>query len=361
MTLWNETPFETRLREALRSASGSEAGEAKMANFVTARTKLLNEVLPEIKGAEPVLSDHGPKHIHNVLTNVHLLLPKEGNYFTAVELYVLGMAVLLHDAGNLDGREKHNQRIGKYFDIARQGSAQDLAREKRLVVLAAGAHTGKTVNGSYDTLQDLPQTDHLEGECVRLCELASVLRFADELAEGKQRTSQYLLDSGGYTVDSLPFHRYASQTSVAIDRGNGRIALTYDLLFELKSDLDALCKEVTDDLSFIYTRVSKLDSERKYARYFCPQLLLPFSTTSVRFNFQIDREFVDLGLIEWNLNDKVVPGKVTQLLPELHESFGLPRVAQALRELDLVKEKLQRETPAATAPKEGATNEQESV
>ena len=332
MSLWTLSKFETRMKIALHDEFDEAGADELFAQYVAARQVLLEDVFEEIRGTEPYLSDHGPRHIRNVLDNVDELLPPNENHFSAIELYLLGLSVLFHDVGNLEGRKNHNQKISKYYDHVRGGHSARFAGEKHLVVSAAQAHTGKAKDGSHDTINDVPDVLHLVGRPIRLRGISAVVRFADELAEGPQRTSHFLRAAGGYPKDSETFHDYAATTSIAIDRGNRRIALTYNLVFETYGARDAeRLDRLRKLLEFIYHRIAKLDGERKYARFYCPELLLPFGETSVAFNVQAGGEFQDLGLREIQLSDKVVPDERMRALPEIDDCFCSATVTERLR------------------------------
>ena len=227
-----------------------------------------------------------------MLTNVSDLLQGASDYFTDIELYVLGLGVLFHDVGNLEGREDHNRRIARFYDFVRTGPK--FAQEKSLVVQISQAHSGKARNGDRNTLVDVPASSHLDSEPVRARELAAIIRFADELAEGPQRTSQYLRTTGGYAPESVLYHDYSSATHMCIDCGNGRIAVTYQFDFSLKAELEKELKRVKGLLNFAYGRLGKMDLERRYARFHCAKPLLPFREISIRLDIQLDGEFLDL-------------------------------------------------------------------
>ena len=74
-----------------------------------------------------------------------------------------------------------------------------------MVVRATSAHTGKAQDGSCDTLKEVAELDHLANRPVRLRELAAILRFADELAEGPQRTSEFMQVEDLYESESKNF------------------------------------------------------------------------------------------------------------------------------------------------------------
>ena len=306
--MWELTGFETRLQTALKQYFGTTKGATKFGDYTSPRQVLAEDIYEEIRGTEPHLTDHGPRHIRNVLENVEKLLAGSPEYFNATELYVLGLGVLFHDVGNIDGRKGHNQRIAKYYDHARPGHRARWADEKRLVIAAAKAHTGKAADGSRDTLKELHNDHHLGGERVRLCEIAAVIRLADELAEGIQRTSAFLQSEGRYSRDSQVHHQYAAITNVAIDAGVRRISLTYNLIID---DLGSTSKEQLQQLrtllAYMYLRIAKLDAERKYARYYCGNLLGPFQETSVWIGVDVNNELDILDYGPVYLDDKVVP------------------------------------------------------
>ena len=222
LAIWNETDFEKNLRKVLKKNFGREGGDAYMSLYVSARTVLLEDVLEDIRGSEPDLTDHGPKHIRHVLKNVFKLLDGDLKYFTAIEHYILGLSVLFHDVGNLNGRKHHNKRIARFYDHVRQAPKFD--QEKSLIVQIAQAHTGEAMNGSRNTLADVADASQLDGERIRTREIAAIVRFADELAEGRQRTSEYMRRHGLYLPESIPYHDYSAATDIAVDRANHRIA-----------------------------------------------------------------------------------------------------------------------------------------
>ena len=331
--MWETRKFESRIQQALARDLGPTQGSDLFGQYTSARQVLLDDVLDEIRGSEPHLTDHGPKHVGNVLDNVEHLLAAEDKYFSAIELYVLGLCVLFHDVGNLDGREGHNQRIGKFYDKARPGPPERYGFEKRLVVSASKAHTGKNRKGNRDTLVDVTEDAHYQGHPVRLREIAAVVRFADELAEGQQRTSLLLQAEGRYDPDAKIYHRYASVTDIAIDPRLERIALTYYIVLEsLSEGREEQLKLLTELLNYMYSRIAKLDEERKYGRFYS-DLLLPFRYTSVQIDIVEDNDCLDLGLDPIVLSDKVVPeGKAGSLIaanPAYHPDEIVAKIKSA--------------------------------
>ena len=273
-----------------------------MALYVRARTVLLEDVLEDIRGREPHLTDHGPRHIQNVLRNVFKLLNGNLDHFSPIEHYILGLSVLFHDVGNLHGRKGHNKRVGRFYDHVR--AAPKFAHEKILVVQIAQAHTGTTQNGSRNTLADVPDVAHLKGELIKAREIAAVVRFADELAEGPQRTSEYMIQRRLYPAANVPHHDYSAATDIAIDKGNGRIAITYQLNVDTTISLDKELSRVKAFLKFASQRLAKMDLERQYARFHCVKPLGAFRQISARLNIQINGDLVEPGL-QATISDEV--------------------------------------------------------
>jgi len=305
---WNETSLERHLKERLVAEFGPEKANSMSSRYVVARDKVLNEVR-QIQGVEPNLSDHGPDHLANVMENAYSLI--SGNHEThglsATDLYVLALVVVFHDVGNLFGRENHHVRIGEVFDWAR-GTAADVRREKTLVIKAAQAHTGTNSTGSRNTLIAVDPADHYEGRQVQLRHIAAVMRFADELAEGPQRTTDFYRTHIGHEPVAAVFHQYAACTHVAADRANERIRLTYEIqLGDFKGEPAEKRIALAAFLAFLLHRVSKLDEERRYARFYCP-MLAAFKQTDVVINFADGGTLLPID-VRFQLDDLVVPGE----------------------------------------------------
>jgi hypothetical protein len=324
------------MKAALVQKHQQAQGDHYFGLYTSARQRILVELAEEIKRTEPNLTDHGPRHIANVMERAGELIGEkafvhEGGHLTAADAYILCMAILFHDVGNIFDRRGHEKRIGEVWAWVRAG--QNAPRmERPLIVRIAGAHTGTTIRGSRDTLAGLEQSSSLDGVQVHEQELAAILRFADELAEGPQRTSSFVRDVLGYSADSEIHHRYADITSVHVDRGNSRIALTYN--FDLQSsgvDTEKLISDTEELLQYTYVRVMKLEEERQYAR-FHSNLLVAFKETRVQINFWIDNRQTLVDLQPLTLSDKRVPGSPQRPIQEHDAAYAVETVCAKLKE-----------------------------
>jgi hypothetical protein len=334
---WNQRRIEKRLKDGLTARFGKDDGENHFSLYVRARQKLLEQVVPYIPAAEPSLTDHTGPHLANVLDNAFFLIyaddTKEKDKkkrLSAVELYSLCLSILFHDVGNVFERKEHEKRVAEVYDWVRAGESA-LQQERLIVVNVAGAHSGKNRTGGRDTIVDL-FSSHLWGDNVRMREIGAILRFADELAEGPQRTSQFMQDKHMYDPTSEIYHQYAAITTVWIDRGNGRIALTYniDVAQDLASSSEALAA-LRALLEFAYHRITKLNQERAYARHYCHTLDC-FKTTEVSFNFWLAGRQLALDLPPLVLSDIIVPGEKHEAISSIAPAYELTRICELIRQ-----------------------------
>jgi hypothetical protein len=317
--MWNKHPIEEKLRTKLVEQFGEDIGQNYFTKYTSARDYLVDNVYDQIRAAEPDLTDHSAKHIRNVFTNVQQLLNGEIESLSGIELYCLCIMILFHDVGNIKGREGHNKNISEIYNNARKKEAT-FNQERRIIISAAEAHCGKTKQGDKDTLKYVEEIENIDGHKIRLRQLAALLRFADELAEGPQRTSQFMIEKNLYGSDSILYHKYATITRVFIDKGNNRVVLSYDIDV---SDKDLGSSEELEKLfKFAVERVGKLDEERRYCKYYT-NFLGDYKTTEVSINFTFNGANInDVEQTKFSLNDHYpIPGQ---------DSMTFSRVSQSI-------------------------------
>ena len=331
------TKLEKYLESRLIQDLGDETGRSYYANYQQAKNYLSQDIFSEIKAIEPTLTDHSEKHIENVLDNVwYLLTYDEVNdakkhevvkKLSCYDLYILCLSVLFHDVGNINGREEHNKKVVSVYNTIRQ-SKSNFSSERALILKATKAHCGTTNSGSRDTLKEIEKKDSLNGNPIQLLEITSILRLADELAEGPQRTSDYLLNN----LDNLPkdneelkikfekskiYHKYSQITDIFIDRGNERIVLKYHI--DIASETQESLREL---LLYAYERILKSDLERKYTKFYS-KYLSPFKKTEITFNFTNNGEPLDVPIETITLFDEcTIPGDKKVCTTDLTSQFA---------------------------------------
>lgn len=86
--MWEDLKIEKYAFKKFVDDLGNSNGTLLCNNYQTTRRALVEDILPEIKARESSLTDHGPKHVENVLTNVDQLLGSEGlKKLNSCELY----------------------------------------------------------------------------------------------------------------------------------------------------------------------------------------------------------------------------------------------------------------------------------
>ena len=323
--------FDDLVKEKLTNQLGGNDAERLTSAYEYVNSHIGQEVLSYIRGKEPDLTEHDMTHIENVKQNAVSLLPSDGctNGLSGIEMYLLGMFILFHDAGNVFGRKGHQNRVAEVFDKLRPGGDGFVLHEKSLVVTATRAHTGFGKDSSKDTLKDIDTTDQHFGKPVRLRELAAILRFSDELAEGPQRTSQFAQDAGYFEKEALMYHTYANSTNILVDRESGRIAVSYEIDLGAGAQENGREERISETIKFFYGRLTKLNQERQYAIHYS-EMLKPFTSTHARFNFHFQNRILDIDLEPLRLTDLVVPGEPTKDIAEFDAGYKVEKLVPRL-------------------------------
>ena len=327
--MWSEQPLEDLLKRRL-STLPEPARTEFWPDYAVARRFVIEEIVRNIPASEGSLTDHGPDHLADVMSRVRELIGDKVEYFTPHEMYVLNTSVLFHDVGNLHGRKDHQKKIADIYDACRKRESR-FATERTAILTIAGAHTGSTKDGaSTDTLGELDRLS-FQAHSIRAQELAAMLRFADELAEGHHRTSAYMQNHEMYTPDSRIFHKYASVTDYCVDRGSGRIAVTYNIDLEITSSALEVGNNLSlaDLLTFIYKRLHKLDQERRYCKFYC-DLLAAFKETAAVFNFYHQGIKIELDMPPLVISDLIIPGDYTKPFEKIDSRYDIPTIVKTL-------------------------------
>lgn len=184
------------------------------------------------------LTDHGPDHIATVIRRASDLVMKthDESLLTPYETFLLLLACHLHDVGNVFGRKQHERKIENVIaiiaqDLGRQTLGRD-ALEIRMVTNIAMAHGGYSPsdNNDKDTINHLRKQWPPSDKGIRMTLLASILRFADELADDYTRTSRFLLESGVIPTKSQVYHAYADRLrEVRVRPADNSVQLRFEL------------------------------------------------------------------------------------------------------------------------------------
>jgi hypothetical protein len=315
-----EATLDARLKEKF---SNNLSDATKYFGYYTyARDILISEkIFDSVKTIQRDLSDHGQDHIMEVLSNAQKLLGKEIREIDAIQLYFVCVLILFHDVGNLTtDRTKHHEQdvIREVYDFVRNRK-REFDQERNLIPEVASKHSGTASDGSIDTISELSTLPpHLFETQIHSKHCAALLRFADELAEGPQRTSTFMNKyyNYPYSEKSVIYHKYAEITDINIDRLLERVCVTYN--FSINASEGVISEEEHNNFielfRFSIRRMLKLEAERKYCKYHC-SWLEPFKKTHVSFNFMIENtsggkvkaQRIQPKISELFLNDLTLP------------------------------------------------------
>ena len=262
-------------------------------------------------------------------------LPNELNAF---ELYILLVAIRVHDVGNMYGRDKHEKMCFQILRDIGSASGNDDA-EKKLIASIAQAHGGLTSSGSKDTIGNLQSNIIAGSVSARPRLLAGIVRIADEICENRRRAANTLIRSTSVPKHSEIYHKYAASL---IGNQWSRSDSFLTLRFEAKlSDIVRAwgCEErkssngkITETylLDEIFRRLDKMNLERKYCNIFTKEI---FTIDSIRASINIvtDEEHESIKtIVVPELSDIGYPqGSEKSLLEKMEEYCG-PKFANEL-------------------------------
>jgi hypothetical protein len=259
------------------------------------------------KGQPPAyLNNHSLPHVQQVIKRITDILKATACRLSSYESFLLLTAVLFHDAGNILGREDHEKGC---LGIMRQlgvGLFPD-APEMRVIAKIAAAHGG-FINGNKDTLSELTEDYSLRNETVRKRLLASLLRFADELADDCTRASRFMFDHK-ILEGSEAYHAYSlSLKSVKVERE--AIGLRFE--FDKKSAISQFMK--VENLVFLFDEILERTLKMHLERIYCMRYCRPYIdikrinvTIEVYESFETGVFVTPLWKVEYSLTETGYP------------------------------------------------------
>lgn len=222
------------------------------------------------------LNDHGPDHIKRVILMASELLSNTCK-LNAREVFFLINAIQIHDIGNFYGRTDHESKV---IEAIKTGLTPILfdSTEVNYIKNIAQVHGGtiKYKNGeeNKNTISSIKPNVTSDDYPIRLQFLASILRFADEIADHKKRADIITLEQGVMAKGSEIFHAYsACLDSVKINHEINTVELHFKIPKKyLIRTFGKIQKDgtITDEyiLDEIYKRAIKMHSERIYCSKF---------------------------------------------------------------------------------------------
>ncbi|GAB1149828.1 HD domain-containing protein [Shewanella algae] len=265
-----------------------------------------------------VYTDHSEEHFNSVIRYATKLINFDNKVscpdsqelnLEPYEVYVMLVSILLHDAGNIEGRNGHEKQPFKVFKGMGPAVCPDNF-EGRIIANIAMVHGGKVQldddRTSKDTIgmQLKDEKTSIGGIDFRPKLIAALVRFADEICEDRSRAARYLINNNGLPKKSEVFHHYANSIStVEVDIPSKSIHLKFEV--SKTNILKRLGKDAGTAVDSVYlideinSRLEKMFCELIYCRTFMYELV---DITKVRATVQIYDDTDD----HWPLIDSKV-------------------------------------------------------
>ncbi|MYY43525.1 HD domain-containing protein [Elizabethkingia anophelis] len=283
------------------------------------KEKFDTEIHPEIKTKileiekEGYYNDHGVDHIKMVIDRASWLLNtmnacfqknEDGYYISPYELFILLMAIQLHDTGHLISSRSQHAEKGKEL-LAKFDSGKSLSTAERLHI----GNIAKAHGGKKDPIGQLPLEENISHQKIRPRLLSAILRLADELAEDKTRASNFLLDTGNIAATSEIFHRYSASLD-SINISGGELKLDFYIqdevlikTYPIATSNGIVQKYLIDE---IYDRTFKTFTESLYCSRFLPEKAR-INTVKVNIHIIKSKDDDEIKNISYEIKEKGYP------------------------------------------------------
>ena len=208
------------------------------------------------------LTEHGIPHIIRVFDCAYKLAIGRIADLKGYEIFMLCIAIHLHDIGNLDGRGDHENHIRSVVNRLKINipTNKDSTTHNTIISIAE-AHGGiSAIKRDNDTFFDLARSVTLFGDfVVRPALIASILRFADELSDFFKRTD----DIVDIPRENELFHAFSSSLHECLIEGR-----TISIVFRIKYAYTQKMLTKGSSKGYLYDwimeRLSKLMRELEY-------------------------------------------------------------------------------------------------
>jgi hypothetical protein len=305
-----EIKANSTIEEWFLSQSFSD-GEDYASKYKTIK-EFLNPIHDEIKTVvakiDPTvyLNAHGRGHIKMVIEKMTMILSQEKIKLSLYETYLLLLATQFHDIGHIiNGRDNHAEDSGKIISKISHQLLDSV--EKKKIFDIASAHSGKN-----DPIGKMPDTDTISNKNVRCRLLSAIVRLADELADGSERASNFLLElescKGAIPEESMIFHLFSHCLNSCVVHTDSH---TVCMKFYLNKEhvVNKLKKGESEQflIDEIYGRTLKVFTECLYYNRFVPEYVR-MNTIDVIINFLCTETLIDFHTpIKYRLEEQGYP------------------------------------------------------
>ena len=234
-----------------------------------------------------LLTGHGADHVQTVINVAGKLVTDNLRVLNGYEIYILLLAIHLHDVGNYFGRTSHEENIR---EVIKNVPFEILLDEpiKMLLLSIASTHGGKQADGNKDKISELRHKEPCNSIEVRPQLLASILRFADELSDDNTRVNNLPVP----TKNEM-FHKYCAALSPVSLSGN-TVTMQYYVSVEDVMNKYKIGRKKGYLFQEIRNRLEKCMRELEYCRMFA-EGIIRITTLSVQISVVQTSKFEPLA------------------------------------------------------------------
>ena len=223
-----------------------------------------------------LLTAHGTGHVQTVINIAGKLVADKLCELKGYEIYILLLAIHLHDVGNYLGRIEHEEKIR---DVINMIPSEILIDEplKMLLLNIASVHGGRLADDNKDKISLLRHKEPCNSIEVRPQLLAAILRFADELSDDNTRASSLPVPE-----KNEMYHKYCSVLSPVNLSGN---TVTMQYYISVEDVMNKYRKGRKKEYLFqeICSRLEKCMRELEYCRMYADGIIR-ITTLSVQIS-----------------------------------------------------------------------------
>lgn len=288
--------------------------------------KALNSIHKEVTmGADYTdgtsLTWHDESHVKRVIEQASKLISYDNANITAYEVFVLLVAIQIHDVMNIMGRDEHENRAIEIFNSLRIDGLIDSILLKNIGFIAS-CHSGSVLidnKKEKDKIFYLSTTIFPGDKRIHLRFLAALLRLADEYADDADRAMSYLLKIDKIKKGSIIHQKHAeSLFDVDIQPNTGNINFDYHINVE-----DAVNKfpkyikekDTYEDI-YLLDEIFERTVKSHYETIYCMRYLRPYISID-KLHISIEIEHSNLAkqlVIKYELEEKGYPNDELTIL-----------------------------------------------
>ena len=270
------------------------------------------------------LNKHGAEHVSKVTERAFDIIKCFDRSFPSFyEIFLLLCSISVHDVGNIFGRTNHEKSIYKLINSTCNNIIDDTI-ERKVISRIAGVHSGR-IKGSKDTISCLKEKYTVNNIEIREQMLASILRFADELADDNTRANEPALKYNIVGEASEIFHIYSS-TLHTVKLQQNPVNNAWDVVLKFQFDEETAKKQFKKGstniylLDEIYQRTFKMEQERIYCMRFL-RIYCSIESINVEITIDNDEDVFDLKTIKYVLQEKGYPDSQYNTIKDVNKDI----------------------------------------